>query len=467
MAKRKLTGLQRSEELGNKPIDTMLRKLSFPAMIGMMVTVLYNVVDTVFVARYAGTMAIGGMAVVLPITMLISTIGMAIGVGGGSMIARFLGAGEHERAAYTFGNMGIMTLVLTILPTVAGYIFVDEVLHLFGASGELLPYAKAYYNIVLAGAPILAVAMMMNNGIRSEGKAKASMTTMLISAVLNTILDAIFIIKFGWGIEGAAIATVISQLLAMMFLAWYYASGRSAVRMGKKYYVANKKLMQEIWKVGTPSFARQGAGSILAIVVNHALMQYGGEVSVAIYGILGRIFMMAIFPMFGLAQGMMPLVSYNIGAEKYDRVEETLRKSILAATIASIVSYVLMLSFPELIISFFSDDAMVIDEGSKALKLMVGMFPVIGFQIVGAMYFQAIGKASPALWLTLSRQLLLLVPLVWILPKFLGLYGVWYAFPIADLLSFLMTLSYVVPEWKKLKRLEEEKHAMPLQEELV
>jgi putative MATE family efflux protein len=441
----------KSAELGEEPIGKLLAKLSIPATIGMLVVLLYNVVDMIFVARYVGTMAVGGMSVVLPVSMLFSTVGMSIGVGGGSMIARFLGAKEYKRANKTMGNMITLNFVLIGFATIIGFGAMDWVLKLFGAGGEIFPYAKTYFFVILIGTPLLSFAMMFNNAVRSEGKAKTAMVTMLISALMNLILDPIFIIYYDWGIAGAAWATVISQIFALGFLLWFYLSGNSSVSVHKKHWCWDGPLVKEITAIGSSSAARQGASSIASIVVNHLLLKYGGELSIAVFGIMIRIVMIAVFPLFGLAQGMMPLVGFNLGARKLGRVEQSLSRSIIIASAISFFMFLCILFFSEPLVRIFSTDPDVIAMGDIALKIINIALPFIGFQIIGAVYFQAIGKAKPAIILTVSRQLLFLVPAVLVLSAIYGLDGIWYAFPVADFLSTILVAIYILPAWRELK----------------
>ncbi len=442
---------KKATELGEDPISKLLAKLSIPATIGMLVLLLYNVVDMIFVSYYVGTLAVGGLSIVMPISMLISSLGMSIGIGGGSIIARYLGAKRYEDANAVMGNMLVLNSSLIGIATLIGILAMDQVLVLFGAGGEIFQYAKEYFFIILLGMPMFSFAMLFNNVARSEGKAKTAMVTMLISALVNLILDPIFIIYLDWGIEGAAWATVISQMLALGFLLWFFLKKKSAITIHKKYWNWQSTIIREISAIGSSSMARQGAASIVAIVVNHALLTYGGELSIAVYGILVRIVMMVVFPLFGLAQGMMPLVGFNLGARKYERMEESLKKSILIATGLSVFMFVAIFFYSESFVRIFSDDPEVLSMGTRALRIINIALPFIGFQILGSVYFQAIGKAKPAIILTVSRQLLFLAPLVWFLSNEYGLDGIWYAFPIADTLSTILVAAYIIPEWKELK----------------
>ena len=442
-------------ELGTVSIGKLLTKLSIPATIGMMVMVLYNVVDTIFVARYVGTMAIGGLAIVMPITMLISAIGMALGVGGSSLISRYLGSNDSDRANTVFGNLLMLTLTFTISFSILGYIFPDAVLKLFGAEGEILPYAKEYYMIVLAGTPFLGLSMAANNIIRSEGNARMSMIVMLVSSVVNVVLDYIFIINFDWGIAGAAWATLISQIITFVFIAYYFlGSGKSSLNVKWHNLKLDIERVKEVLAIGSSSFARQGSASVMAIIINNSLMYYGAESDVAIYGILNKVMMMSIFPMIGLVQGFLPILSFNYGAKDFARVKEVMKTSFITSFLLGFIGLFIMGAFPEGVFRIFTTDQELILEGSKFLVIVIIVIPLIGIQMLGASFFQAIGLARPALLLTLARQVFFLIPLVLILPKFFGIYGIWYAFPISDISSTILTLIYLYPHYKEIKAQE-------------
>ncbi len=441
-----------SEKLGNMPIGKLLLQMSLPAIIGMLVMVLYNITDTIFVSKFVGKYAIGGMSIVMPITMIISVMGMTIGIGGGTLIAKYLGAQSIQKANKTFGNM-VSLILITMLPaTIIGYLFPDQVLKLFGAEGKLYPFAKDYYMIVLGGSPILGVAMMLNNAIRSEGKSKVAMYTMFISAIINIVLDYIFIIELNWGIKGAAWATNIAQLGSALYLIWIYTSKRSVIELEPTDIKFCTSTSKEILKVGSSTFARQGSFSILAIIVNHALLHFGTEDDVAIYGILGRIFMFMIFPIFGIAQGFMPIASYNLGAKKPTRILSVFNLSVIFSTVVATFFFLLIYLFPQQVVKPFSNDQAFLKATINALKTSSLVIPLVGLQIIGSAYFQAMGQVSRALLTTLSRQLFFLSPLIWVVPLVTSYQNIWYAFPIADLLSIIITLIVLTPPYLRLKR---------------
>jgi putative MATE family efflux protein len=430
--------------LGNERIDKLLFKLSAPAMVGMLVQALYNVVDTIFVGRSVGFMGIAGLTIVFPIHLIIIAFIQIVGIGGASIISRSLGAGDIDRAEKTLGNMISLVLIISLFITVFGSIYIEPILRLFGATQTILPYSKEYLRIILFGTLFFTYAMASNNVVRSEGNAKVALYTMLISAGLNIILDPIFIFVFNMGIQGAAIATVISQAVTAVYLLFYFFNKKSTLRIKIENLRLNYEVVKETFAIGVSAFARQVSGSIMAIIVNNTLGVYGGDITIAAFGVISRLLMFIYMPMFGIVQGLLPIVGFNYGARKLDRVKKAIQLSFLAATTMAFIAFLLFMLIPETLFRIFSEDQELINIGVKALRILGLALPVVGFQIVGASIFQAVGKALPALILSLSRQLLFLIPLLIILPLFFQLTGVWAAFPIADILSFLVTLIAVL-----------------------
>ncbi|MEL7340055.1 MAG: MATE family efflux transporter, partial [Bacteroidota bacterium] len=296
-----------SQELGTDRIGKLLVKQSVPASIGILIMSIYGIVDTIFVGRYVGSLAIAAITVVLPITFLISSIGMAIGVGGGSIISRALGRDDNAKANLTFGNQLGLTSSLAIFIVILGFIFEREILVFFGANGDILEPAREYFRIILLGVPFLAWAMMSNNIIRAEGEPRAAMLTLMVPAIVNLVLDPIFILGFGWGLQGAAWATSISYMMSAGYTAWFFSSGKSELKFDPKSLVPQKKIVTEIFSIGGVTLARQGVVSLFSIVLNHTLFEYGQETAVAVFGIVNRMMMFANFPVLGLLQGTLPI----------------------------------------------------------------------------------------------------------------------------------------------------------------
>ena len=428
-----------SSILGTQPIGKLLISQALPAAIGILVLSLNMIIDTIFVGRWIGPMAIAAITIVMPIVYFISSIGMAIGVGGASIISRALGANDHEKAQRVFGNQIALSLGFAIILVVTGLIFKDKALALFGAKGAIIPPALNYFTIVMFGAPFLALCMTGNPVVRAEGKPKFAMMALISPAIANIILDYLFIDVFNYGMAGAAWATAISYIACFITILYFFLSKHSELKIKLKCFVLEWSILKEITSLGSVTLARQAAVSILSIVLNHILFKYGGEVSIAVYGIISRMLMFALFPVLGIAQGFLPIAGYNYGAEKLKRVRESINTSIIYGTGLALLIFIGIMIFPEAIVRVFTDDAQLLKETPNALRFVFAVTPLIAVQIIGAGYFQAIGKSIPALLLTLTKQGFFLIPLILILPKYYGLLGVWIAFPIADLLSTIIT----------------------------
>jgi putative MATE family efflux protein len=442
--------------LATEKTGRLLFKLSMPAIIGMLVQALYNLVDTIFVGRGVGTLGIGGIAIVFPIQIFIMAVAQTVGVGGASIISRRLGAGDRYGAALTLGNMVVLSIFLSAVILAAGEVFMLPVLRMFGATPTILPYAKDYFRIIILGAPLITFAMAVNNAARAEGNAGIAMGTMLIGAGLNIILDPVFIFGLGMGIKGAAVATVISQAASAIFLLIYFQSGKSEIHFGFKYFKIKWNIVKEIFAIGASVFARHGAMTITSALINNALRRHGGDVGIAAFGVIFRVFSFFIMPMMGINQGLQPILGFNYGARHYGRVMESFKKGVVTSTVYSIVGYAILMLLPGLILGIFSNDPELISIGRDAMRIAIIILPLVGFQIVGSGLFQALGKAVPALFLSLARQVFFLIPMVILLPLFFGLNGVWVSFPAADALSFLATLVLVLVMMKKLRNAQKD-----------
>jgi putative MATE family efflux protein len=427
-----------AEELGTEDIKKLLIKQAAPASIGILFMSVNILVDTIFVGQWIGSLAIAAVTVVLPITFFISSLGMAIGIGGGSVLSRALGAKNPEKAKVTFANQIMMTFFLASLFVLLGIFFSADMLLLFGAKGPIIKPATEFFTPIIVSVPFLALCMMGNNIIRAEGKAKFAMVAMIIPAIVNIILDIIFIKVMGLGMFGAALATSISYFMCFLFVLWFFVY-KSELRLKVRHFILHLPIIKEITALSFVTFSRQGVVSILAIILNHTLYSYGGEHSIAVYGIISRMLMFALFPILGITQGFIPIAGYNHGAQNYERVKESIQISIKYAALLASLIFVFILYYATPIVSVFTTDPKVIAETPDALRWVFAASPIIAIQLIGAAYFQAAGNAKKALLLTLSKQGFFLIPLVLLLPNFFGIFGVWVAFPIADVLSTLLT----------------------------
>ena len=437
-----------SQDLGNQPIGKLLIKQAVPASIGILVMSLNILVDTIFVGNWIGPVAIAAINVVLPVSFFIAALGMAIGIGGSSIISRALGADNKAKALTTFGNQITLTLLLTVSLVVPGLLFVDSIIPAFGGKGAIFEPAKVYYIIVLYGIPFLALCMMGNTVIRAEGKPKFAMYAMMIPSVGNLVLDYLLIRVFDFGMHGAAWATTGSYLLCLAFILWFFLSKNSELKITDCFYKLKLPIVKEIGSLGFVTLSRQAIVSLTYLLMNNILFDFGGETSVTAYAIVGRMLMFALFPVYGITQGFLPIAGYNYGAENYKRVRETIMTAIKYGALLAAVVFVFLMLFPEAITSLFTQDETVLRETPPAMRWVFAATPIIAIQLIGAAYFQAIGKATPALLLTLLRQGLFFIPLIFILPQFYGELGVWIAFPISDVLATLVTAYFLHREVK-------------------
>ncbi|QXP80678.1 MULTISPECIES: MATE family efflux transporter [Winogradskyella] len=438
-----------SEELGNQPIGQLLIKQAVPASIGVLVMSLNVVVDTIFVGQWIGAIAIAAINIVLPVSFFIAALGMSVGVGGASIISRALGASNYEKALKTFGNQITLVLVLTTSIVALGLFFVDDIILLFGGKGEIFAPAKVYYKIVLYGIPMLAFSMLGNNVIRAEGKPKFGMYAMMIPSIGNLLLDYIFINLLGYGMAGAAWATTISYSCSFLFVVWFFNSKHSELKISLSHFGLDLSIVKEIAALGFVTLARQAVVSVTYLFMNNILFNLGGATSVTAYAIVGRMLMFALFPVLGVTQGFLPIAGFNYGAKNYERVRESINIAIKYAAILASVIFVVLMLFPEAITRVFTSDLDVIRQTPSAMRWVFAATPIIALQLIGAAYFQAIGKATPALLLTLSRQGFFFIPLILILPKFYGEIGVWMSFPIADVLATIVTGYFLNREIRK------------------
>lgn len=447
--------------LERERIFTLLLKLGVPATAGMLVNALYNIVDTIFVGLGVGPLAIAALSIAFPIQMIVSSLAQALGVGAASIVSRRLGEKRPEEAARTMGTAYTAILVVTAVLVALLLSTLRPVLAFFGASEAIMPYAQEYTAIVGAGFFFFASSMAASSLIRAEGNAKASMIGMLIGALLNCVLDPLFIFGLGMGVAGAAWATVISQAAACAYLFSRYLLGKTHVPLGRRDFRIRPDLLRESALLGIPVFLQSAGMSILVLLINNTLGTYGGDRAITIYGMNTRMVSLIIFPLFGIVQAFQPIVGYNYGARRYDRVRSAIR--ITAATMFSVAIFFFALTmlFPGFFMGMFSRDPDLVRDASGVLRMMMLFIPLVSFQFIGSTYFQSIGKKTESMVLGLARQFLMLIPLVLIMPRFFGLVGVWTAFPTADFLSSVLTGSILLVELRRLGRRSAAENAAP------
>jgi putative MATE family efflux protein len=431
---------EQSERLGSDPIPKLLTSLAVPATVGMLVWAVHSVIDTIYIARGIGTLGVAAVAISFPVHMIIMALSGAIGIGGGTLISRALGAGNLEKANRTFGNILSLVILVSISGAFIGLSYLIPMLELFGSSSTIMPYASDYLRIILYGTIFFAFSFAVNNVIRAEGNSRMAMITLIMSSVLNAILTPIFMFAMNMGMQGAAYGTVLAQGITASYMFLYFFSGKSSLMVKTQYLKFDLPLIKEMLSVGASAFVRQGSASVMLIIANNLLVYYGGDLAIAVLGIIHRVMMFTLMPILGVVQGMLPLVGFNYGARQKKRVNESIVLAMKVSTAISLFAFILVMAIPTQLMMIFTTDPAAIEMGRGALRLIFLLSVTVGMQMITAGVFQAIGKAKEAFVMSLARQVLFLIPLLVILPRFIGLNGIWLAFPLADFFAFFLAL---------------------------
>ena len=447
---------QATLELGTKPVGKLLVQYALPAMIAMTAASLYNIVDRVFIGQGVGAMAISGLAITFPFMNLTAAFGAGVGVGASTAISVKLGQKDYATAQNILGNTISLNLIIGIGLSMICLLFLDPILRFFGASDQTLIYAHEYMVIILLGNVVSHMYFGMNSLLRAASKPKQAMFATIFTVVMNVILDALFILVFKWGIQGAAIATILSQLMALCWQFKLFSNKNELLHFKKGIYKLKKKLVDNILAIGISPFLMNVCACIIVIFINNQLVRFGGDLSVGAYGIANGIAMVFVMFVFGVNQGMQPIAGYNYGAQKLDRLMRVLNLSIIAATAIMVVGWLIAMFLPYSCARMFTTDKQLIDLGIKAIRVVMFCFPVIGFQMVITNFFQCIGKVKISIFLSLSRQLLILLPLLAFLPMIWGIDGVWYSMPISDFSAAVIAGVVMVWYMNKLKKQHKE-----------
>jgi putative MATE family efflux protein len=436
----------------NGNLRTLLFKFSLPGIIGMVISALYNFVDTVFVGNGVGPLAIAALTIVFPVQIIMLAIGLMIGVGASSIISRALGRNDRGTAVKACGNAFVLNVLINAVLMVIAFIFLDKILIFFGASGDVLPYASDYLSIILFGFIFFSFSLASNHIIRAEGRPRAAVYPMIIGAILNIILDPIFIFVFKMGVRGVALATIISQFCSSVYIILYAFYGKSVYRPRISMLKPEKKMARDIIFIGFPSFLMAVLDSVIFLIYNRAILYYGNDLYIAVAGITFRIVDLTVMPILGISYGFSTIASFNYGARLYGRVKKIFGEALLWTTAIAAAGFIATMFFPRQLLGIFTDDLQIINMGILPMRIIVVFLPAIGFLIVGGVIFQAIGKPIPAFVIQFSRQLIFLIPAIFILPIFFGLNGVMLSWPVSDFLSFLVTAGFVIYELRTLNR---------------
>lgn len=445
--------MNNQQELKEEKIGKLLLKYSVPAILAMMVTSLYNTVDRAFIGsiKDVGVFAISGLGVTMPLFTILGAFCVAIAIGGSTNISIKLGEGNKEEAEKILGNTVALELISAILMMLVSVFFLDKILYLFGASNDTIKYAKDYISVIIFGTWFNLPGFALNSAIRAEGRPKLAATMMITTCILNLILDPIFIFVFNMGIKGAALGTIICQLVVCIWSTYYFTIGKSHLKLKISNIRVNKKIVKIILLIAlTPFFMELASGSI-HLVTNRILKIYGGDMAIGAMTTITSIYLMFLMPVYGLSQGMQTIIAYNYGAKQYSRGKKTLFTATIIGTIILIIGFLLIRAFPTKFISIFTNDSKLMDLATNGISLYSITLPIIGISILGAVYFQCIGSAKISMVLGILRQVVLLVPAILIIPKFLGLKGVWISQPVADIGSAIIISILLFREFRKYK----------------
>jgi putative MATE family efflux protein len=438
--------------LDTENVGRLLVILALPAFLGMFVQTLYNVVDTIFIGHLVGPLAIAGLSIVFPLQMLSWGIGMMVGMGGSSLISRFIGRRDNASAERTIGNGISIAIIMALIVTAVVLPLINFWLRLIGASDEVLPYARDYLTIIMSGTVFNVFAMTLLTFVRAEGNARAAMVAMMLGAILNIILDATFIILLNMGVRGAALATVISQITSLSYLLFYYASGNSYLKIRLRNLRPDFSILKQMFALGSASFVQTIGSSLSAMLLINMVVRYGGDIYLSAFGIIQRVMMFAIMPAMVTGQAVQPILGFNYGARRFGLALKALKIATMASTALSLTGFAVLYSIPGPIIKIFNTDPALVEAGIRASRLVFWSMPLMGLVMVGSTSFMSIGKAVPAFITALARPVLFLIPAVLVLPRLLGLSGVFLSFPTSDALTLLLTVLLIIPIIRQFRR---------------
>lgn len=437
--------------LGIESIGKLLMQYAVPAIIAMTASSLYNMVDSIFIGNGVGAMAISGLALTFPLMNLAAAFGSLVGVGAATLISVKLGQKDYDTAQRVLGNVLVLNILLGVGFTLVVLPFLDPILYFFGGSDQTVGYARDYMEIILLGNAVTHIYLGLNAVLRSAGHPQKAMYATIGTVVINTLLDPLFIYGFEWGIRGAAIATITAQVIALMWQFRLFSNKEELLHFHKGIFRLKRKIVFDSLAIGLSPFLMNMAACFIVIVVNQGLKKYGGDLAIGAFGIVNRLVFIIVMIVMGFNQGMQPIAGYNYGARQYQRVNKVLKLTIIYATAVTTFGFLVGMLIPELTVSIFTNDAELTALSARGLRITVIFFPIIGFQMVTSNFFQSIGMAGKAIFLSLSRQLLILFPCLLILPRFFGEWGVWYSMPVSDILASLIAATMLVSQFRKFK----------------
>lgn len=442
-------------ELGTEKVSKLLRQYAVPAIIAMTASSLYNMVDSIFIGHGVGKFAIAGLALTFPMMNLGAAFGALVGVGASATISMLLGQKNYEMAQKVLGNVVTLNVIIGLVYTIVFLIFLDPVLYFFGASENTIGYARDYMKVILYGNIITHMYLGLNAVMRSAGLPRKAMMATIYTVIINTVLDPLFIYVFDWGIKGAAWATIIAQTSALIWITRIFSDKNLVIHFKKGIYKLKSRIVKDVISIGMSPFFMNTAACLIVILINQGLQRHGGDLAIGAYGIVNRISFVFVMIVMGLNQGMQPIAGYNFGARQFDRVDRVLKLTIFCATAIMTLGFVVAELFPRQLVMIFTTDEELIQQSINGMRIVFMMFPIIGFQMVTSNFFQSVGMAGKAIFLSLTRQLLFLLPCLLILPNFFQTNGIWMSMPVADALASIVSFFMLISQIRKFKNAEQ------------
>ena len=434
--------------LGEAPIGKLLWQYSIPAIIGMTLTSLYNIIDSIFIGHGVGALAITALAITFPLMNLLIAFSTLVGVGGATLSSIRLGQKDQHGAEDILGNVTVMCVVNAVVFGSISLIFLDPILYFFGATDATIGYAHDFMEVILLGTPISYVMIGLNNVMRATGYPKKAMLSSMLTVGCNIVFAPLFIFWFGWGIRGAAIATILSQFIGMIWVLYHFCDKKSYIRFKRRCFHLKRKIIGNVFAIGMSPFVMNVCACGITIFINNSLLTYGGDLSIGAFGILNRIQMLFVMIVMGITMGMQPITGYNYGAQLFSRVKHTLKLGMIAATLITVFGFLVGEIFPKMFVGMFTTNDELTEQATVALRFGVAAFPVVGAQVVITQFFQSIGKAKISIFLSLSRQLLFLLPGLALLPLAYNLNGVWLSMPVSDFLAYAVAAWMLVYHYR-------------------
>lgn len=448
-----MTNQRTPTELGTERIGKLLMQYAIPAIIAMTASSLYNMVDSIFIGHGVGTMAISGLAITFPLMNLAAAFGSLVGVGAATLVSVRLGQKDYDTAQRVLGNVVVLNVIIGVMFTILCLLFLDPILRFFGASDATLPYARDYMQVILLGNVVTHLYLGLNSVLRSSGHPQKAMFATIATVLINTALDPLFIFVFGWGIQGAAIATIIAQIISLVWLIYLFGDKRELLHFHKGIFRLRRKIVADSLAIGMSPFLMNLASCFIVILINLGLKEHGGDIAIGAFGIANRLVFLVVMIVMGINQGMQPIAGYNFGAQLYPRVTRVLKLAIYGATAVTTTGFLIALFLPDIIVSIFTTDDELIRLSAEGLRIVTIFFPIVGFQMVTSNFFQSIGMAGKAIFLSLTRQMLFLLPCLLILPHFFGAWGVWASMPVSDLAASIVAAIMLIAQFKKFHRI--------------